>query len=1779
MFCPTCRQERLGGFAACVICGAVMTRRPRDEVEQELQHIQFLLTDMGRWAESEVSLTARLYIRKRYQQMQNVLTTVLQTPEGQTAEARSWQTPAQPEPAAVPIPLVEEAPVAEVLKPTPQPIPLGEEVVPPAPPPLFATFDIPHTPSVEAQVVEEASTWNEVWKPFLHERIGWFIGAFLILAGSFFFVAVSWSGMSELMQTLVVFGLTAGYSTAFSVGGALLGKKANFDSAGKVLMLIGSAVAPLANLAFVNAQGLERVIGLPVSVAWAVACAVLFGLVAKQVNPQTQRPMQSLMFVSALSMALSPLLVPFGSAMLWLNALPLLMAQRLWRHDNERSPEATWFVVCAPLFLTALFAIRLHIALQLGQALPPVATYAPFVALLLSSVLRLRKLEEARAADALCAGVIAAQVCLVFASALGEAPALFATSGVLGFTTWQLARGVELRRVRWLYGTYVAAQLAYKTCGQLVPGVVQGLIVRVKQMLGHAASAPFPLNFDAVFALPFVLAGAAFAVRLLLKPQAAQTARSNAVAEVLLRSTAGASVFYAAVSFAGSDYRAGLWSIPVYALLCLVLGQWLQRAYLVLTGAFLLLAVPVFTFALFGPQASALATSVVALLLSAFSVIQTKRTRVGVSWAAGLLSASAVGLAWLGAPPQLAGVAAVILGGSGALLVARNLDNKALLSGATAVLVSAVPLFFLFFHPEAAPFSAAVAALALALLSARSDRTNALTPVVTCAALGAPVWAWGLQQTATAPFTLLGPTLVVGGLALLELGRRQKTTQPFGAVLLTLSLFPSTPVFEAFAWNTPFISAAALCAVALGASILAAFRRYDATAVALACTALVGGAAASGIAVASGAGYIPTLALTSLGALFTARALHPSFSVPYAALLALGCSAWDGHTNAMLAQAVFLSLLALIPLSKPLHRLLLGDKRISTAASVSAALVLFVCAVKVEPNPNLLSIGVYAVLPLVWVRASRRSVFALLLPVLMAVFIGASSGFKEWMFLVPVVVAVVTRLIGQVPVIGKLVTEGDDARTGRTQRFALAGLGGVGLSLLAYALSRQVPAAEARMLLWFAAGFVVAGGGPLWLRLFAATAFAAPVPEVRPALMPALVVTALLSHHLSKQTHAVLGAPEDKRSPAFISLLAIAVTLVPGLGGWMQNGDVLLTAVALFFGALLLRQTWMVPVAMLLAASTSLGFTPLSRPWLLGGLELHGFALMALVGAVASAVLFNDERNERLQAWSQKVAPGFAGDLHVPLWFAGLLPAVAATLLCISQVVERTLPPVFALMLGAAALLLLVTRDRTQTVMAAVLGAGVVVVAFPFAWVPPALAAFGLLLTAVGAYFEDDLENADALHHAGWVTALLSTGFCRSLHHVATPLCFAFICATGWVMVWRRREREAVGWAASLLFGHVLLFHLGVVLSTGKPASYIFPYIAAVSAVMAAVVASFAGEKVRRTLLYVFATLSLFEVLAGVALLPLGSADIALREAFVAAVGMTVLVVALVRFSLKERDATAAYLAQAAMLMGYLALRMHGSYEHALGTNDAIAALLGGALFSGLYVWARRQDEDHVLAKPAWVGAVGLPLLGLFVAPWDSPLVVACLLMGHAAHFAVAARVADKNAASLLSACAFNAALVFVWLGTGFGRPQYYVIPGALSLLMLVRVFRDDFAPATEARLRAVAITAIYLAAAWPVLFDSTWQMLLCSFICVVGVAVGVGLRIRSYVYLGTGFLVSTIVSNLVVFGVRDSRLGALFLLLLGMLVVGFMIYLTAQRAQVLARYERVRNMLSTWEA
>jgi hypothetical protein len=371
------------------------------------------------------------------------------------------------------------------------------------------------------------------------------------------------------------------------------------------------------------------------------------------------------------------------------------------------------------------------------------------------------------------------------------------------------------------------------------------------------------------------------------------------------------------------------------------------------------------------------------------------------------------------------------------------------------------------------------------------------------------------------------------------------------------------------------------------------------------------------------------------------------------------------------------------------------------------------------------------------------------------------------------------------------------------------------------------------------------------------------------------------------------------------------------------------------------------------------------------------------------------------------------------------------------------------------------------------------------------------------------------------------------------------------------------------------MLHLGVLFSTGRGGEYILPFLGAISALVASAALLLPPTTERKWVSYAAVAIAFFEIGAGLVAMSPG----ATQEGAVAVGGLAILFVALIRAAHRDSNPVPAYLAQGALLLGYLTLRVDVLPYDGLNGSDGLAGLVAGAVFSGLHAWIQRDASLRAgFAGPARLGAFLFPIFGVLAAPWNQPWIVAALLVGDAAHFATFARQGARRTASLLAFGAFNVALYFAWRAAGAGEPQYYVIPAGIAALVLVRVFRQDLTPPVEARLRAAAVTVIYAASAWkPLMFSEAWTMVACAAVCVVGVAVGIAMRIRSFVYLGTAFLVTSVVANLVRFGVREPRMGALFLSLLGVLVVSAMVLFTAKRAELVRRYEAMRNLMGRW--
>ncbi|MGE6758523.1 hypothetical protein ACQKGO_10955 [Corallococcus interemptor] len=1841
MYCPDCRQERLGSASQCVVCGNRLAARERSAIEAELSHVHFLLDEVRRWDVHDVPPHVARLLSERYERQARILLSVLtESPIG-TQAPEPVPAPAMGEGAValgpVSLPPVDAASVeAPIEAPVAQSVSADVEVAAAAdagiPPPAssesavrFTTLDLaaalgisppnpgaqaarasaepraravnaaarrlppnPAEPFMEppapngrtARLVEKTSTWRSVWRPFLYESIAWFIGAFLILSGTLYFVFESWDGMTSVTRSLTVFLMTVGYSVGFSVWGGYLARRESLRKPGHILGLIGSAVAPLGGVALgplgfgeaLHLDGVSPLLLVPLLFVWSGAAAWLARKPIESFDAPS-RPFIQLGLVGAtLIMGLASLAARMGAPAVWLNALPCILFFLLSSKATAtpRKGGALAFAIAAPLFLTAMFAIRLHLALGAeGTAVPP-GTYAPFAAFLLGTCLRFRTLDEKRAADPLAVLTIALQVACLAGAIVGTRPAFFFTAAIFTGTLVSLSRG-PLNRLPWLYPAYAGAYFSYASSAQLIPHALTLLLNAIKTRMGYPPSAPLPFQYGALTAVPFVLAGLVLAFFSQRRGERTGDARALGIADVLLRATTWAAPAFALYSHLGPDSRPSFSATFLLAVLSLGAGLLFKRFPLSAVGSVLFGLLPFSAFRVYGAGPAAVVSGALALGLALLVWRLTdERTRRFISAVVGVIATCGFAIA-LGTTPVAAPVVGMTLGAAGVLVAAFQLRDERFLAYG-AFLAGAILPKLASAHSSQALVAAMVGgSLVLALLGERGGLLKRFgVPGLLYAGLAVP---WGLIGMA-----FMGPVFLTAAATVAVASRTFPGVRPVAVVFVGLSLLPDVPhVFTSWGLS-PGLSMVLLIAGSLLGSIVAARKGKSASTTTAGVLALI---LPLVTVLMSGSGDRPLFLLgAALATLLTARTLPAPLSVVLAtceAIVALG----SFGPLALLGLATFLSVLALLDEVPAVRRVATGGESIAGASALAAMGALLFATSAWHQHPLSAMPGTFplvllgtVILPLLWTRALRQPFVAALMVPYSALTLAAWN-LPTWTALLPLIPLVVVRAVEHVPAVASLLLrsreEGPRHELSKWMQVAVACLGGLVLLVPEYPLSQRTAL--------FCAIALVPMTGPLpSVRVIAASLLLLFIPEARPWATGLLLALALAEHHVPQALASFFRGPRDtalraSATGSALTLAAMSTLLSPTPGALTVLGAVVLMS------AFLLSQRWLLTAAVAAFALAPLGQT---ETFAVGAWRPEAGVLVAAVGlaaALLSALCQSGAVQRKLSDLTARLTPGIEGTWSEPLWAGGAGTVALLVGVRLLDAGPGALPLSVALIAGIASLTLMVTRERWMANAATALLGAVLVAAVPPLWAPAVLAATGLLLAVVGfALDERGVEVGAALHHSGALLALLSLAGLRSLKHPGMPLCVFFAWVTAWVVVLRRRDREWMGWLASLFAEHAFILHYGATHSTGRGAEFIVPYFGAATALLATLVLSVAGKAVRGRMGRAFSIVALTEVLFAVLAvrLPGGAA----REAWVACGGLVFLLFALVRHAAREKDEGAAWLAQAVVAAGYFCVRFIGLNARP-DAADSLASIMGGAVFIGLYLFVRREGSGlEVFRRPSVAGAWLFPLAGLLTVPWSQPSVAIALLVGYAAHFAALGTFTkQRGAASTVSVAAFNTALYLVWLSTGSGEPQFYVIPAGLSLLLLLRVFRKSLSRDAYAQLRALAVTGIYVAGAWkPLLFNDGGAMLLCVFLCLVGVGAGIALRIRSYVYLGSAFLVTAVAANLVRFGMRDHRMGALFLSLLGLGVVGFMVVLSAHRAALLQKYSRVRDLLATWE-
>lgn len=223
-------------------------------------------------------------------------------------------------------------------------------------------------------------------------------------------------------------------------------------------------------------------------------------------------------------------------------------------------------------------------------------------------------------------------------------------------------------------------------------------------------------------------------------------------------------------------------------------------------------------------------------------------------------------------------------------------------------------------------------------------------------------------------------------------------------------------------------------------------------------------------------------------------------------------------------------------------------------------------------------------------------------------------------------------------------------------------------------------------------------------------------------------------------------------------------------------------------------------------------------------------------------------------------------------------------------------------------------------------------------------------------------------------------------------------------------------------------------------------------------------------------------------------------------------------------------------------------------------------------------------SKPLYNSALFTPALALFTVPLQLATPETSLaLMATGLLYLLVRHQSQQKLPLYLAILVFNAG-VYLWIPSLVDRSQLiqvYVIPAALSVLMLLHLHSRELKPSVLMGSRLAAISSIYACATADVFLrdeQSILVFILAMGLSIAGIVQGIALRTRAFLYAGVSFLLLNVIGQLLHFYPEQGMGKAIVLMVMGAGITGFMIWFNIKRVEILERINAIQAQLQTWD-
>ena len=221
-------------------------------------------------------------------------------------------------------------------------------------------------------------------------------------------------------------------------------------------------------------------------------------------------------------------------------------------------------------------------------------------------------------------------------------------------------------------------------------------------------------------------------------------------------------------------------------------------------------------------------------------------------------------------------------------------------------------------------------------------------------------------------------------------------------------------------------------------------------------------------------------------------------------------------------------------------------------------------------------------------------------------------------------------------------------------------------------------------------------------------------------------------------------------------------------------------------------------------------------------------------------------------------------------------------------------------------------------------------------------------------------------------------------------------------------------------------------------------------------------------------------------------------------------------------------------------------------------------------------------SRPLLNLAMLMPLLALFTVPFQlNSLEASLTLLVTGCFYLLVRHDTQRQLPAYLALLAFNTG-IYLWV-PGFVQQsqliQVYVIPAALSVLVLLQLHRRELKHSVLMATRLAALSTIYAAATLDVfLLPDLKIFILAILLSLSGLVLGIALRVRVYLYTGISFLLLNVAGQFIQFYPEQMLGKALVLMFIGVVIISVMIWFNIKRAAILPKIRLIQEELQEWE-